>query len=67
MLLHRYFQWLCTATTLVYIITKMAEDNPRRVTKMVAYQTICQVCGLVATLLPHPWKCKYPASAFVLA
>ena len=57
-MLHRYFQWLTTSSTLVYCVSKMSDYSQAQVARLVGLQASVILAGIAATLMTSSFKCK---------
>lgn len=56
LMLTRYIQWMVTTPTLVYIVSKISDFTTTRVATAVLTQISVILSGLIASVLPSPWK-----------
>ena len=58
LVLTRYIQWMVTTPTLVYIVSKISDFTTARVATAVLTQISVILSGLIASVVPSPWKCE---------
>lgn len=51
-------QWMVTTPTLVYIVSKISDFTNARVAAAVLTQISVILSGLIASVVPSPWKCE---------